>query len=100
MTQQYVFLQDYSQEIAKQYDDLLKQHMELLPYTLSYPISQAVDKIKTEQYGVAMNHVLDFFEISVQYSSVLLFFFLLKEKKLEVTGQKALKVFVNKIDGE
>lgn len=100
MTQQYIFLQDYSQEIAKQYDDLLNQHMELLPYTLSYPISQAVDKIKTEQYGAAMNHVLDFFEISVQYSSVLFFFFLLKEKSLEVTGQKALKVFVNKIDGK
>lgn len=61
MTQQYIFLQDYSQEIAKQYDDLLNQHMELLPYTLSYPISQAVDKIKTEQYGAAMNHVLGFF---------------------------------------
>lgn len=77
----YIFLQDYSLEISEQYSQLLSQHIENLPYTLSFPIYQATQKIKTEQYGAAMNHVLDFFEISVQYASILLFFILKQNDK-------------------
>ena len=43
----YIFLQDYSLEISEQYSRLLSQHIENLPYTLSFPIYQATQKIKT-----------------------------------------------------
>lgn len=68
----YIFLQDYSLEISEQYSRLLSQHIENLPYTLSFPIYQATQKIKTEQYGAAMNHVLDF---SKSQSNMLRFFY-------------------------
>lgn len=95
----YIFLQDYSLEISEQYSRLLSQHIENLPYTLSFPIYQATQKIKTEQYGAAMNHVLDFFEISVQYASILLFF-ILKQKTTNNTTHKVLCSVVNKIDNK
>lgn len=95
----YIFLHDYSQEISEQYSKLLSQHIEKLPYTLSFPIFQACQKIKVEQYGAAMNHVLDFFEISIQYTSIFLFF-LLKKKINIPTINKALTSFVNRIDNK
>lgn len=95
----YIFLQDYSLEISEQYSRLLSQHIENLPYTLSFPIYQATQKIKTEQYGAAMNHVLDFFEISVQYASILLFF-ILKQKTTNNITHKVLCSVVNKIDNK
>ena len=93
----YIFFQDYPQIIYNQYAQLLSQHITNLPYTLSYPIYQAVKKIEKEQYGAAMNHVLDFFEISVQYSSIILFS-LLKRTQSNATSNKSLTSFINKID--
>ncbi len=95
----YTFLQDYSQEISEQYSKLLSQHIEKLPYTLSFPIYQATQKIKAEQYGAAMNHVLDFFEISIQYTSILLFF-LLKKKTTVPSIHKVLTSIIHKIDNK
>lgn len=93
----YIFLREYTDETAEKYISILSNHISQLPYTLSYPIYQAEEKIKSEQYGAAMNYVLDFFEISVQYSSILLFA-ILKKEALTEAGAKILTAIINKID--
>ena len=45
------------------------EKISLLPYTLSLPIKQAADAIQAQHYGKAMNHLIDFFEISTPFCS-------------------------------
>ena len=40
-----------------------------LPYTLSHPLEQAHSAYTEGKYGRAMNHILDFFEISTPFCS-------------------------------
>ena len=40
-----------------------------LPYTLSHPLEQAHAAYTEGKYGRAMNHLLDFFEISAPFCS-------------------------------
>lgn len=69
-----------------------------LPYTLSHPLEQAYVAYTNEKYGKAMNHILDFFEISVPFCS----YIFLRMLQQEMPGQPAimpvLEQFVNKID--
>ena len=46
------------------YEDIFPEKR--LPYTIAFPVSQAMAKLKSGLFGAAMNHLLDFFEISVQ----------------------------------
>lgn len=95
----YSFLQNYSQDVSEQYTRLLSQHIEELPYTLSFPIYQATQKIQSAHYGAAMNHVLDFFEISIQYATIVLFALLRGEKERPAV-HKVISSFINKIDSK
>ena len=60
------FLNIYSEDEVIAYSNLLDQSIANLPYTLSFPIEKAMSSIDQQQYGKAMNHILDFFEISTR----------------------------------
>ena len=68
------------------------------PYTLSFPIEKAMAAIDQQQYGKAMNHMLDFFEISTPFVSFV--FLRLLQKKADEIQQvhNVLEAYVNKID--
>ena len=89
---------DYTNEEMLDNEKLLEQSIAHLPYTLSFPVEQAVAAIEQQQYGKAMNHVLDFFEISFPFISFV-FLRLLQEKAAQNQQiQKTLEAYVNKID--
>lgn len=92
-----IFLNAYTKEEGERYENLLKRSMEKLPYTLSFPIQKIEFAIKEQQYGKAMNHLLDFFEISIPFISFI-FFRLLQEKSDQKQVQNVLETYVNKID--
>ena len=92
------FLNIYSEDEVIAYSNLLDQSIANLPYTLSFPIEKAMSSIDQQQYGKAMNHILDFFEISTPFVSFV-FLRLLQEKSVHNQQvQMALEAFVNKID--
>lgn len=68
------------------------------PYTLSFPIEKAMAAIDQHQYGKAMNHMLDFFEISTPFVSFV--FLRLLQAKADENQQvhNVLEAYVNKID--
>lgn len=92
------FLNIYSEDEVIAYSNLLDQSIANLPYTLSFPIEKAMSSIEQQQYGKAMNHILDFFEISTPFVSFV-FLRLLQEKSAHNQQvQMALEAFINKID--
>ncbi|MGM9804378.1 MAG: hypothetical protein ACI308_09410 [Muribaculaceae bacterium] len=71
-----------------------------LPFTLSHPIEQAQAALYSEQYGRAMNHLLDFFEISIPYCSFV-FFRLLQHATAQNTAiMPTLEQFIARIDAK
>ena len=92
------FLNFYSENEVNDYERLLQQSIAKLPYTLSSPINKAMSAIDTQQYGKAMNHILDFFEISVPFVSFVFLRLLQKQSVQNQQIQIVLKAFVNKID--
>ncbi len=93
-----LFLNQYSENETLAYQTLLEQSMAKLPYTLAYPVQKAMTAIQQGQYGKAMNHVLDFFEIATPFVSFI-FLRLLQEKATETPQvQAVLETYVNKID--
>lgn len=92
------FLNVYTEDELLGYDNLLKQSVDKLPYTLSFPVEKTLSAIGLQQYGKAMNHLLDFFEISIPFTSFV-FLRLLQEKSDQNQQiQKTLEAYVNKID--
>lgn len=79
------------------YEDIFPEKR--LPYTIAFPVSQAMAKLKSGLFGAAMNHLLDFFEISVQYASCLIFC-MLKKHPGSVPAARALTNVVSKIDNK
>lgn len=69
---EYLFLQEYDAEHLSAVEQLVERSIERLPYTLAVPVANAFAAIASGRYQRAMNLVLDFFEISVQYSSVVM----------------------------
>ena len=69
---EYLFLQEYDAEHLSAVGQLVERSIERLPYTLAVPVANAFAAIASGRYQRAMNLVLDFFEISVQYSSVVM----------------------------
>ena len=63
------FLNIYTETEMIDYEKLLEQSIAHLPYTLSFPVENAMTAIDQQQYGKAMNHMLDFFEISIPFVS-------------------------------
>ena len=63
------FLNIYPDEEMTRNTELLERSISKLPYTLSFPVEKAMSAIEQQQYGKAMNHILDFFEISAPFIS-------------------------------
>lgn len=71
-----------------------------LPFTLSYPIEQAVSAIEKRLYGKAMNHLIDFFEISAPFCSFVFLRLLQHASSSNTAIAPALRQFVDKIDSK
>jgi len=91
------FLNNYTEEETNDYEALLEQSVAKLPYTLSFPVEKAFAALSQHQYGKAMNHILDFFEISTPFISFV-FLRLLQELPESQQVKKVLEAYVNKID--
>lgn len=94
----YTYLREYTQEEKRAFNNLLEVCTEKLPYTLATPVMQICKQVNEKNYGKAMNYALDFFEISTQYLSCLLF--VLIQKRHEETGASGETLFkvIQKID--
>ena len=79
-------------------EELLEQAISNLPYTLSFPVEKAVSAVNNQQYGKAMNYILDFFDISTPYVSFVFLRLLQKKSTQNQQLQTILKAYVNKID--
>ena len=71
-----------------------------LPYTLSHPLEQAHAAYSDGKYGMAMNHLLDFFEISTAFCSYIFLRLLQQEAKTQTAIMPVLEQFVNRIDAK
>lgn len=69
-----------------------------LPYTLSHPLEQAHAAYTEGKYGRAMNHILDFFEISTPFCSYIFLRLLQQEASEQPAIMPVLEQFVNRID--
>lgn len=92
------FLHIYSEDEVAEYEKLLEQSIEHLPYTLSFPIEKAMAALDEQQYGKAMNHILDFFEISTPFTSFVFLRLLQEASAQHQQLQPVLEAYVNKID--
>lgn len=71
-----------------------------MPYTLSHPLEQAHAAYCEGKYGRAMNHLLDFFEVSVPFCSYIFLRLLQQEAATQSTILPVLEQFVNRIDAK
>lgn len=94
----YIYLRTYPEQDEAALNRLLHSSINRLPYTLACPVEQLASQVEKGNYGRAMNHTLDFFEISVQYLSCILIAILQKEEENTPQKHQALIRAVNKID--
>ena len=92
------FLNTYSEEEITGFEALVEQSVTNLPYTLSFPIENAMSSIRSQQYGKAMNHMLDFFEISAPFISFVFLRLLQQRAAQNPQIQAVLAAYVSKID--
>ena len=93
-----MLLNDYNVQDAECYEAVIANAIEHLPFTLSYPIRQQQQAVKNQRYGQAMNHLLDFFEISTPFCSFLFLRLLQGEMDEKPAVRPVLETFVNRID--
>ena len=93
-----MLLNDYTPEDFQQPEELIARAVARLPYTLSFPIAKAQEALAHELYGRAMNHLLDFFEISAPFCSFVFLRLLMQASAEKPAVQPALEQFVNRID--
>jgi len=96
----YVYLRQYDPAERESFDRLLDSSLSQLPFTLSHPVGMLFSSLEKGDCGRAMNHALDFFEISVQWLSALLFVQLLPGEEPRDPADRALQAIVRKIDGK
>ena len=77
---------------------LLEQSIAGLPYTLSVPVKKTVSALEKQEYGKAMYHVLDFFEISIPFVSFVFLRLLQEESERNQQVRPALEAYVNRVD--
>ena len=92
------FLNIYPDEEMTRNTELLERSISKLPYTLSFPVEKAMSAIEQQQYGKAMNHILDFFEISAPFISFVFLRLLQEQSDGNPQVQSVLEAYVNKID--
>ena len=94
----YIFLREYSEQEKNELDNLVNISVNKLPFTLSSPIEKLAKQMEKGNYGLAMNHAIDFFEITVQYlSCALIALIQQKEEDLPVKHKELIRA-INKID--
>jgi len=93
-----MLLNNYTPEESARYEALLAASVARLPFTLSFPAGKAQEALAAGHYGQAMNHLLDFFEISIPYCSYV--FLRLMQPQMETVPavRTVLEQFVNRID--
>ena len=97
----YIFLHEYSADEKRHYCDVLDQCINRLPYTLASPIGNVCLEVGRENYGKAMNYMLDFFEISTQYLFCVLYA-KLSGMYVKQGSARAVELhkFINRIDSK
>lgn len=96
----YTYLRACSAGERSEFDRLLRESVSRLPFTLACPIDKAASEVRLKNYGRAMNYTLDFFEISVQYLSCLLFALLQERQAATDPAERRLARIVAKIDAK
>jgi hypothetical protein len=89
----------YAPEQIIDYDRLLEQSVERLPFTLASPVRNWKQRVHSGDYDRAANYLLDFFETGIQYLSCVLIAFMRAEGDSDV-GKEVLATVVNKIDNK
>lgn len=83
----------------QQTNELLEKSIQGLPYTLAFPVRKIIESIENNNFSSALLRTLDFFELSAQYISFLLYIFLENKAKLENSeARTALERIIHKID--
>lgn len=96
----YTYLREWTAGEREKFDRLLAASIERLPFTLASPVGKAAAEVRRRNYGRAMNYSLDFFEISVQYLSCLLFALLQEAEADTDPAARKLARIVSKIDAK
>lgn len=91
-------LNEYAESEITRYRELLEFSSQNIPYTISHPFIKYCENLSDKNYGSAMNHALDFCEISIQYISTVLITILCNEEDRSQLQQ--LSPIVNKIDSK
>lgn len=92
------FLNDYQPSEQERLAAIIEEAIAKLPFTLSFPIRKTREALADGHYGQAMNHMLDFYEISAPFCSFL-FLRLLEHEMDDKPGiRPVLEDFVNRID--
>ena len=94
------FLREYNKEQLARNEALVRDSIAGLPGMLAKPVKALVDKLGSHNYSATMNHCLDFLEISVQFTSCLLFARLQEAEKGMPQESRGMKAIVDKIDGK
>ncbi|MFR9594007.1 MAG: hypothetical protein SNI57_05600, partial [Rikenellaceae bacterium] len=89
-------LNDIPSVEKQRYDELLNYTRANLPYTLAHPFVQYEESLSVGNYSSAMNHAIDFCEISAQYLSLVLLGMMCDSCSAEQLAQ--LSPIVNRID--
>ncbi len=91
-------LREYGEAQAAANADLIRRSLSELPSTMSMPVASLIEQIGKENYALAMNHAIDFLEISVQYISCCLFSRLQEIEKDIDPSARPMRAIVDKID--
>jgi hypothetical protein len=94
----FTFLRDYSEEEKVEYSNLLRASINKLPFTLASSVAKLFNHLEKGEYGKSKDYALDFFEISVQYVSLLLIRLIQKEEETATTKNELLVQVVKFID--
>ncbi len=91
-------LREYDDVHQQEVSELIERSLTALPATMAMPVASLVEQIEKENYSLAMNHAIDFLEISVQYLSCLLFCRLQEVEAGMDPAERPMRLVVDKID--
>ncbi len=91
-------LNDFNESDIASFKSLLNNTASKLPYSVAHPFLRYQESLARKDYGGAMNHAIDFCEISVQYVSVVLLGLMCRVQNQEKLA--LLVPIVNKIDNK
>lgn len=86
----------YDSEREREYVELVEKSVEGLPFTIGHPLAQLYVTVEQGSYAKAKDYILELFELSAQYISIVLLAML---REGGVTSQQLVNV-VQKIDNK